>query len=151
MNSESEKLAEFAAAVRDSTIKRLKQVPEGKENWRITPDSMSIAEIVYHLIEADEWLKEKIENPDLEPMQGKTGTVKIDDNLEFLNLINRLQNSGEKRCSFIKKLDERKLQSTIFDKRFEKEVTIWWIIIRGNLDHEIHHRGQLSSYLKLLS
>ena len=151
MNSESEKLAEFAAAVRDSTIKRLKQVPAGKENWRITPDSMSIAEIVYHLIEADEWLKEKMKNHTLEPIQGKTGTVKIDDNLEFLNLINRLQHSGEKRCSFIKKLDESKLQSTIFDKRFGKEVTIWWIIIRGNLDHEIHHRGQLSAYLKALS
>jgi len=151
MNSESEKLAEFADAVRDSTLKRLKQVPAGKENWRVTPDSMSIAEIAHHLTEADEWLIEKIENPDLEPIQGKTGTVKIDDNVEFLDLINRLHKSGEKRCSFIKKLDENKLQSTIFDKRFGKEVTIWWIIIRGNLDHEIHHRGQLSAYLKLLS
>ena len=151
MISQSEKLAEFATAVRNSTIKRLKQVPAGKENWRITPDAMSITEIAHHLIEADEWLIEKIENRDLEPMQGKTGTVKIDDNLEFLNLINRLQHSGEKRCSFIKKLDESKLQSTIFDKRFGKKVTIWWIIVRGNLDHEIHHRGQLSAYLKMLS
>jgi uncharacterized damage-inducible protein DinB len=32
-----------------------------------------------------------------------------------------------------------------------KEVTIWWIIVRGNLDHETHHRGQLSVYLKPLS
>lgn len=151
MISESEKLAEFAAAVRDSTIKRLKQVPAGKENWRITPDAMSIAEIAYHLIEADEWLIEKIENRELEPMQGKSRTVKIDDNVEFPDLIKRLQKSGEKRCSFIKELDESKLQSTIFDNRFGKEVTIWWIIVRGNLDHEIHHRGQLSAYLKVLS
>jgi len=147
MISESEKLAEFATAVRNSTIKRLKQVPSGKENWRITPDGMSIAEIAYHLIEADEWLTKKIENKDLEPIQGKTGTVKI----EFLELIDRLLQSGEKRNSFIRKLDESKLQSTIFDKRFGKKVTIWWIIVRGNLDHEVHHRGQLSAYLKLLS
>ncbi len=151
MISESEKLAEFAKAVRDSTIKRLKQVPAGKENWRITPEAMSIAEIAYHLIEADEWLIKKIENQDLEPMQGKTGTIMIDDNLEFLDLINRLQQSGKNRCSFIKELNKSKLQSTIFDKRFGKEVTIWWIIVRGNLDHEIHHRGQLSAYLKPLS
>ena len=84
-------------------------------------------------------------------MQGKTGTIMIDDNLEFLDLINRLQQSGKNRCSFIRKLDESKLLSTIFDKRFGKEVTIWWIIVRGNLDHETHHRGQLSAYLKLLS
>jgi len=151
MISESEKLAEFAAAVRNSTIKRLKQVPAGKENWRITPDAMSIAETAYHIIEADEWLIEKIENRDLEPMQGKTGTVKIDNNVEFRELIDRLQQSGERRCSFIRELDESRLLSTIFDKRFGKEVTIWWIIVRGNLDHEIHHRGQLSAYLKPLS
>ena len=151
MISESEELAEFAAAVRDSTIKRLKQVPAGKENWRITPDAMSIAEIAYHIIEADKWLIKKIENRDLEPMQGKKGTIKIDNNIEFHELINRLQESGEKRCSFIKKLDKSKLQLAIFDKRFGKEVTIWWIIVRGNLDHEIHHRGQLSAYLKVLS
>jgi len=151
MISESEKLAEFAKAVRDSTIKRLKQVPAGKENWRITPEALSIAEIAYHLIEADEWLIKKIENQDLEPMQGKTGTINIDDNIEFQELLNRLQKSGQKRCSFIKKLKESKLQSTIFDKRFGKEVTIWWIIVRGNLDHETHHREQLSAYLKPLS
>ncbi len=151
MISESEKLAEFAKAVRDSTIKRLKQVPAGKENWRITSVAMSIAEIAHHLIEADDWLIEKIENRNLEPMQGKTGTVKIDDNVEFRELIDRLQQSGERRCSFIKELDESRLLSTIFDKRFGKKVTIWWIIVRGNLDHEIHHRGQLSAYLKPLS
>jgi uncharacterized damage-inducible protein DinB len=151
MISESEKLAEFAAAVRDSTIKRLKQVPAGKENWRITTNAMSIAEIAFHIIEADEWLIKKIENRDLEPMQGQTGTIKIDNNVKYSNLIVRLQQSGEKRCSFIKELDESKLQSTIFDNRFGKEVTIWWIIVRGNLDHEIHHRGQLSAYLKVLS
>jgi uncharacterized damage-inducible protein DinB len=151
MISESDKLAEFAAAVRNSTIKRLKQVPAGKENWRITPDAMSIAEIAHHLIEADEWLIEKIENRDLEPMRGKTGAVKIGDNFEFRELIDRLQQSGERRHAFIRELDESKLLSTIFDKRFGKEVTIWWIIVRGNLDHEIHHRGQLSAYLKPLS
>ena len=151
MISESEKLAEFAKAVRDSTIKRLKQVPAGKENWRITPEAMSFAEIAYHLIEADEWLIKKIENEDLESMLGKTGTIMIDDNLEFLDLINRLQQSGKNRCSSIKELNKSKLQSTIIDKRFGKKVTIWWIIVRGNLDHEIHHRGQLSAYLKMLS
>ncbi len=84
-------------------------------------------------------------------MRGKTGAVKIGDNVEFRELIDRLQQSGERRHTFIRELDENKLLSTIFDKRFGKEVTIWWIIVRGNLDHEIHHRGQLSAYLKPLS
>ncbi|NNG26554.1 MAG: DinB family protein [Ignavibacteriaceae bacterium] len=151
MISEVEKLAEFAEAVRESTIERLKKVPAGKENWRITADAMSIAEIAYHVIEADDWLFLKVDNPKLEPMLGKIGTIKINDVFEFRNLIERLQQSGQKRCSFIKNIEGSKLKSTIFDKRFGKEVSIWWIIIRGNLDHEIHHRGQLAAYLRALS
>jgi uncharacterized damage-inducible protein DinB len=35
------------------------------------------------------------------------------------------------------------------DSRFG-EVTVWWVIVRGNLDHEIHHRGFIGAYLKML-
>ena len=27
---------------------------------------------------------------------------------------------------------------------------MWWIIVRGNLDHETHHRGQIAAYLRML-
>jgi len=35
----------------------------------------------------------------------------------------------------------------VFDERFG-ETTLWWIVVRGNLDHEIHHRGQIAAYLR---
>ena len=27
----------------------------------------------------------------------------------------------------------------------------WWLILRANLDHEIHHRGALAVYLRVLN
>ena len=52
-------LIDFCKAVRDSTLKRLKVVPEGYENWRISKNSLSFAEIAKHLIESDDWTIKK--------------------------------------------------------------------------------------------
>jgi len=67
----------FAQSVRESTIKRLEKVPQGCENWRITKESMSIAEIGQHLLETDEWLMEKIENPKLKSIKAEKINSKV--------------------------------------------------------------------------
>ncbi len=150
MHSNAEQLAEFSLAVRESTMKRLTRVPEGKENWKISPGAMSSADIAYHLIQTDDWLFKKIELKDLESIKGDTGTVEIKTRDNYLELIEELNNSGKKRVGFILSLDDKLFQEKIYDDRFGKEVSVWWIIVRGNLDHEIHHRGQLSSYLRAI-
>jgi uncharacterized damage-inducible protein DinB len=37
------------------------------------------------------------------------------------------------------------------DDRFGGEVTLWWTIVRGNLEHEAHHRGQIAVYLRIVN
>jgi uncharacterized damage-inducible protein DinB len=150
MFSTVDQLSEFSLAVRTSTIKRLQKVPAGKENWRITPQMMSFAEIAKHLVRADDWLYRKIELKTLSPIKGNAGSIIVETRNEYLELVNELDNSGNKRSDFICSLDEMKLQEKMFDERFDKEVNIWWIIVRGNLDHEIHHRGQISAYLRVM-
>ena len=49
--SEGRRLAEFSRAVRESTLKRLRLVPDGFENWRISPQAMSFADVAKHLID----------------------------------------------------------------------------------------------------
>ena len=88
MNPESLRLAEWSVSVRGSSLKRLLLVTSGFENWRLTPGSMSFADLAFYLIEADEWLFRKLAEPTLAP------------------------------------------------------------IVRGNLDHEIQHRGQLVAWLR---
>ena len=150
MFSISSQLAEFSNTVRISTIERLQQIPTGKENWRISPGTMSSADIAYHLIETDKWLFKKIELKKLKSILGDAGAVEISSRNEYLKLIEDLIQSGKKRSDLILMLSDEGLEEKIYDDRFGKEVSIWWIIIRGNLDHEIHHRGQLSLYLRAI-
>lgn len=125
-------------------------IPAGKENWRISPGAMSSANIAYHLIQTDNWLLKKIKLKDLESIKGDTGTVEIKTRNNYLKLIEELNNSGKKRAGFIQSLDDKVFQEKIYDDRFGKEVSVWWIIVRGNPDHEIHHRGQISAYLRAI-
>jgi len=150
MFSISSQLAEFSSAVRNSTNERLQLIPVGKENWRFSRGTMSSADIAYHLIETDEWLFKKIELKNLKSILGNSGTVEINTRNDYLKLIGQLNNSGEKRAELIRSLDDRGFEEKIYDDRFGKEVSVWWIIVRGNLDHEIHHRGQLSTYLRAI-
>jgi len=150
MFSISSQLAEFSNAVRTSTIVRLQLIPAGKENWRFSHGAMSSADIEYHLIETDEWLFKKIELKNLKSILGNSGTVEINTRNDYLKLIEKLNESGKKRSRLILSLDDRGFKEKIYDDRFGKEVSVWWIIVRGNLDHEIHHRGQLSSYLRAI-
>ncbi len=143
-------LKEFCKAVRDSTLKRLKIVPEGYENWRISKNSLSIAEIAQHLLDSDDWTINKINNPDIKSILAEEGSIEDCSRKEFNQLISTLEESLERKIKFIESLDKEKMESKIYDDRFKGEVSIEWIILRGNIDHEIHHRGQVAVYLRLL-
>ncbi len=147
---ESQRLAAFARAVRESTLKRLRLVPPGQENWRLTPGAMSFADQAQHLIDTDEWLFKKLDVKTLDPILGEAGTVTIAHRAEYEALLDALARSGQRRDALIKSLTDEDFDALIYDARFDGEVSVWWIIVRGNLDHEIHHRGQIVALLRAL-
>jgi uncharacterized damage-inducible protein DinB len=143
-------LIDFCIAVRGSTLKRLKIVPEGYEDWRISKNSLNFAEIVKHLIESDDWTIKKINEPSIKSILPEKGSMDNCSKEEFNSLILELEKSLERKIKFIDSLDRDKMESEIYDDRFNDEVSIEWIILRGNIDHEIHHRGQIAVYLRML-
>src|SRR6185295_13478357 len=147
--AESDTLAAFARAVRESSLKRLRLVPAGRESWRPTPEAMSFADLAHHLIEADEWLFRKLVERALEPMVGHAGEAGDATRDRYMEMLARLEQTGRQRADLIAGLSAEQLAEPIFDRRFGGEVPIWWVIVRGNLDHEIHHRGQIATYLRL--
>ncbi len=149
IHPESENLAAFSRAVRESSLKRLRSVPAGRENWRPTPEAMSFADLAHHLIDADEWLFRKLAERTLEPMVGHAGEAGEASRGRYLQMLARLEETGRQRAELIAGLSPDQLAEPIFDRRFGGEVTVWWVIVRGNLDHEIHHRGQIAVYLRL--
>jgi uncharacterized damage-inducible protein DinB len=146
----NELLIEFCEAVRNSTLKRLRVVPEGYENWRISKNALSFAEIAKHLIEIDEWTINKINEPSIESILPEEGSIENCSRETFNELISALEDSLEKKIKFFNSLDNEKMESKIYDDRFNDMVSIEWVILRGNLDHEIHHRGQIAVYLRIL-
>ena len=147
----NELLIDFCRAVRNSTLKRLKVVPEGYENWRISKNSLSFAEIAQHLLDSDDWTINKIKDPTIKSILAEKGSIEDCSRDEFNTLIAVLEESLEKKIKFIDSLDKEKMKSKIYDDRFNDEVSIEWVILRGNIDHEIHHRGQIAVYLRLLN
>jgi len=150
MDSELVKIIEFAEAVRQSTVKRLERIPIGFEDWAISDNALTIAEIAKHIIEADDWLIQKLSDPTLNSFTAAKGKIHISNREEYIQLIEELRTSLTKKINYLTKLTSEKLNEKIPDDRFGGLVTRWWVIVRGNLDHEIHHRGQLSAYLRVL-
>lgn len=147
---EIELLTEFCKSVRNSTIKRLELVPEGYENWKVSPGALSFAEIAKHIIDLDNWLFEKIKNPDTNSIETETAIIKYCTRKEYQELIIGLKEILEKKIALINTLDEDKLKAKMYDDAYNCEVSLAFLILRRNIDHEIHHRGQLATYLRVL-
>ena len=150
--TQQQSLAEFSFAVRESSLKRFRVVPEGMENWRITPESMSIADLAQHLIHADKWLFRKLADPSVKIITGNPGEVTIVRRNQYDALVAQLVEMGKKRAEVISNMTDDELSKRIQDDHYGggKDSTVWWILVRANLDHEIHHRGALAVYLRVL-
>ena len=148
--AEGRRPAQFSLAVRESSLKRLRLVPEGAENWRIAPGAMSFGDLAQHPIDADRWLFRKLDERGLEPMVGQAGLVDIGERSEYLGLLEEMERLGQPRTSLLQGMSEAQFEEPIIDARFGGPTTVWWVIVRGSFDHEIHHRGAIASCLCLL-
>ncbi|UCE66386.1 MAG: DinB family protein [Candidatus Zixiibacteriota bacterium] len=147
--STGQRLADFSRAVRESTLKRLKRVPPGKENWRVSLEAMSFADTARHLIECDQWLFKKLADKELPHSDGKAVEEIPVSRQEFEKYVADLQRLGIERAEKLAKITDDQFAEPMLDNRFGM-VTLWWIIVRGNLDHEAHHRGQIAAYLRMV-
>jgi len=145
---ESANIIKLAEAVRESTLKRLKLVPFDLIEWRPTPDSMSFADIARHLVKCDLWLFDLLAGKEMQDIQGEINPERIETEAEYQALFEGLIESGKKRLEIFTWLSDSDLAGLHIDPRFG-ECSVWWSIVRGCLDHEAHHRGQIAVYLKM--
>lgn len=142
------RLAKFSEAVRDSTLKRLRLVPAGKENFRISKKSMSFADVALHLIEIDKETVKIIEKGFKTKNLGKSGKIIIRNRKEYLRLLSKLEDMRKFRGNFINSLTNTNLEKKIkVDTTSGKKVEDIGYLIYRILDHEAHHRGQMVVWL----
>lgn len=143
-------LATFSNSVRNSTIKRLKKVPEGAENWAPFEGGLSFADLAYHIIECDVAILQALETHHIGKNQGTPGAMPIANRAEFESLIERLKDLKEQRFRTISTLTNEQLNIIIEAERVRgTEHVPYGGLLLDTLDHEVHHRGQLSTYLRV--
>ena len=143
-------LGTFSNTIRNSTIKRLRKVPAGGENWAPFDGGMSFADIAYHIIECDVALLRGVESRQIDKNLGTAGAMPIGSRPEFDSLVERLKDLKDKRFRMIQGLTNEQMNIIVEADRIRgvEHIPIGGLILEM-LDHEIHHRGQLSTYLRV--
>jgi uncharacterized damage-inducible protein DinB len=144
-----ERLAAFSDRVRDSTLKRLRQVPEGRENDTAIEGMMSPADIAAHLIESDRRMVSISVTKFSAKNLGVAGQGVVSDRGEFRAQVQVLQDLRQTRREFLLGQDNDSLAELIPYSWLagEGEMDLGSMIYRL-LDHEIHHRGALAVILR---
>jgi len=133
------------------TKKMLERVPLDKKEWKPHEKSMTLGRLATHVAEISHWVSDIIHIDDYDFAKNFNFNPRMPSSTEELleifqaNLDKAIADlSGMKDDDFSKKWIVRRGEQVMFD-------TPKKIAIRGwALNHMIHHRGQLSVYLRLL-
>jgi uncharacterized damage-inducible protein DinB len=127
-------------------LKRVRQVRTGDADWRPDPGALSFVDIVQHLVDADVWILKYLEGSSGPRAVIAPGDADADD---WLSLTKELERLGGERSRRIGEMTEEGLAREIDEPQVLGRTTFWWLIVRGSLDHEIHHRGAFQLSLRL--
>lgn len=134
----------------ESTRKLLSCVPEGRNDWKPHERSFALGRLAAHVAELPHWANRVLENDEFDMAAHNLPRVVCESNKELLELF------------------ETKLSNAIaaLEKTSDEKLAEQWVFRRGDFiiakgsryehirhmmgNHQVHHRGQLSVYLRLL-
>ena len=142
-------LAEFQQEAK-STRKILERVPEKSFSWKPHEKSMSLGELTHHLAEIPEWVNVSIEQDVFD--FSESGYVPKEQTTTAA-LLKIFDESVNKASESLKNASDETLMGNWTMKSGEKVYFTMpkLAVLRSFvLSHSIHHRGQLSVYLRML-
>jgi len=145
--TEGERLAQFSELVRESSLKRFEKVAPADRDWRPATDQLSFVDLLKHLIDADKWNMSILKSEKTIPRAViRPGDAKPED---WDRYISELEILGGLKAEFLRKMSDSVLSQEVEDWEKMGKISKWLILVRGGLDHEIHHRGSLQTMLNL--
>ena len=132
------------------TRKILERVPLDKKDWKPHEKSMSVGRLATHIAETPHWISD-ILNADEFNFAGRSFDPKVAANTE--ELLKIFQDNLEKAISDLEKTPDEEFSKHWIVKMGDKVMfdTPKKFAVRGwAFSHFIHHRGQLSVYLRLM-
>ena len=127
--------------VRESLLKRVRGLTPEQLAWRVTPTSFSVADIIRHLA----WADDRAVSIVLGESESEH-TERTHPTLE--SMLEDLVQQHDRKIKLLRGLTLIDLQRKF--KSYDGEDTLWNHFFL-HIDHEVHHRGQLSVYLKLMA
>jgi uncharacterized damage-inducible protein DinB len=134
----------------ENTRKLLAAVPEGKWDWKPHPKSMSLGHLAGHIAVMTGWAVDTVEKPSLElgPNDYKPYIPQsVDD------LVSTFQEKRSQARSAIAKASDADMNhvwTMIWSGQKVIEMPRFAVLRSLVINHIIHHRGQLTVYVRLL-
>lgn len=128
--------------VRQLTLKLLEEFPADSFDYRPVPEIMTVSQQFRHILELEIYVREGFLTDSWQEPEGLPGSI-----FEKEMLKDRLRTENERTTSLL---------SEVPDGRFIKRVETPYGVLSGELlllmavDEEIHHRGNLYTYLRCL-
>jgi len=141
-------LAEEAATTR----RVLERVPEGRNDWRPHPRSMQLGYLAWLVATMPNWVRMTLaqDSLDLAPVGGKGSQASAAGSTA--ELLAKFDESLAHATSSLGSCDDAHLQTTwklLVAGRVVQESTRLYVLRHSTFNHWVHHRGQLTVYLRL--
>jgi uncharacterized damage-inducible protein DinB len=133
-----------------STEKLLMIVPDGKYDWKPHDKSFPLGRLATHVAELPRWLNYILESDELDMIATPLERHICADNKELMEFYSVLKTNG---FTALEKATNEQLMAPWTFRAGERIITqsSRYDAIRGWMcNHQYHHRGQLSVYLRLL-
>jgi len=133
-----------------NTKKMLEKVPLERADWKPHEKSMSIGRLATHIAETSHWIYVILENNEFNFANGSFKPHVASSTVELLEIFNT---NYSKSINALENATDEDLDKNWIVKRGDHLVfqTQKKVAIRGwGFSHTIHHRGQLSVYLRIL-
>lgn len=132
-----------------STRKMLERVPDEKFDWQPHEKSMTLGQLASHIVAVPRWIRSALMQDELDlsqninrPLELKNSADLVSNFDKFLaDAFNLLQDVSDKEISKTWKLSD--------GEKVLLEMPRVGVVRSMVLNHLIHHRGQLSVYLRL--
>lgn len=134
----------------ENTRKILKLVPEGKNDWRPHEKSFPIGRLAAHVAELPMWLDRALNHPEYDMAAHPLKSITFDTNKELIDFFEEKLKNG---ISILERITDEQLEEPWVFRRGDHIIskdTRYNTIRSWMFNHQVHHRAQLSVYLRLL-
>jgi uncharacterized damage-inducible protein DinB len=147
MASEKEQFLQTWQQEHATTARVMAAIPEGKLDFRPTPKVMSARELAWHIVGAERFFVEGSLSGNIAPAPGPPAPATLRE------ILSAYERQLPELAATLKAADDRQLAKTIHMPVGPKQmgdVPAMAALWMGVVLHACHHRGQLSTYLRLM-